>query len=62
MGYATTTAIDSIYSKVISGGLPSDRYIHQYPDEGCPDRATTCTNIQMHYMHHNLDDTIMVLN
>ena len=30
--------------------------------DGCPGRDNSCTNLQLHYMPHHLEDIIVVLN
>ena len=32
-----------------------------FPVEGCPGKAASCTNLRIHFMHRNLEYTILVL-
>ena len=33
-----------------------------FPLEGCPRKAINCPNLQMNFMHHHMEDNIVILN
>ena len=60
---ATNTTIDYPYKKLIPGvDFPQMNTSINFLVEGCPRRETSRTNLQLHYMHRNLEETIVILN